>query len=173
MDDLGDLMKLLAASLFIAALVLPVPASAGIILVGVLAPTGNPSASGFATLDLVGLQGDLQVTYSLSSPIISGSGIVDNTHTILLYGLTIPPGSGSTGSLEQIVTFSAADAQSLLNGDLFVDIFSQNFPTDPGELSGALQVAPVPEPTSPVGLGLAAIAWRVSRRRRCRVDLTA
>jgi hypothetical protein len=153
-------MKLLGAFLLLAALAWPIPASAGTILVSNLAPTGNPSASGFAVLNLAGLQGDLQLTYSLSSPIVTGSGIVDDTHTILLYPLTIPPAAGSSGFLDQTFTFSSTDAASLLAGDLYVDVFSQNFPTDPGELGGELQIAPEPATLMLLVLGLAVVAWR-------------
>jgi len=156
-------MKLLGALLIPAVALLP-PASAGTILVSDLTPTGNPSASGFAVVSLAGLSGDFQLTYSLSSPIVNGSGIVDNTHTILLYPLTIPPGAGSSGFLDQTFTFSSADAQTLLEGELYVDVFSQNFPTDPGELGGELQVTPEPAPIALLGLGLAAVAWRISQQ---------
>jgi hypothetical protein len=159
-------MQRTCAFLLLVAFVLALPASAGTVLVSSLQPTSFPGASGFAVLTLDGLIGDLQVTYSLSSPIVNGSGIVDNTHTNLLYGLTIPPGAGSSGFLDQTFTFSPADAATLLEGELYVDIFSQNFPSDPGELGGELQIAPEPATIVLMGLGLAALAWRVVQRRR-------
>jgi len=157
-------MKLPAIALLVLALAFAIPSSAGILFVSSLAPTGNPSASGFAALTLDGLSGDLQVSFSLSSPITSG-GIVDPTHTTLLYPLTIPFGTGSSGFLDQVVTFSSADVATLLAGDLYVDIFSTNFPGDPGELGGELAIAPEPSTIALLGLGLAAIARRSARRR--------
>src|ERR1041385_322538 len=157
-------MKLPVIALFVLALVLPVPSSAGTVLFSNLLPTSNPAASGFAVLTLDGLSGDLQVSFSLSAPISTG-GIVDPTHTILLYPLTIPFGTGSSGFLDQTFTFSPADAATLWAGDLYVDIFSQNFPGDPGELGGELAVVPEPSTIALLGLGLAVVAWRSARRR--------
>lgn len=159
-------MKLLGALLFSAALALPVPASAGTILVSQLTPTGFAGANGFAVVNLTGLVGDFQLTYSLSAPISTGSGIYDNTHTFLLYELTIPSGAGASGFLEQIFNFSPADAATLLDGELYVDVFSQAFPVDPGELGGELQAVPEPSSIALLGLGLGALAWRAARQRR-------
>ena len=156
-------MKSLGASLFLVMLALPAPARAGTILFTPL--TGQGSATGSAGITLNGQVGDLQVTFSLSSPIVNGSGIFDETETTLLYPLTIPGSPTSSGTIDQVITFTSQDVQSLLAGDLYFDVLSQNFPAVPGEIGGELAVVPEPASIAMLALGLL-LSISISRNRK-------
>jgi hypothetical protein len=156
-------MKSLGASLFLVMLALPAPARAGTILFTPL--TGQGGASGSAGITLNGQVGDLQVTFSLSSPIVNGSGIFDSTETTLLYPLTIPVSPTSAGTIDQVITFTSQDVQSLLAGDLYFDVLSQKFPAVPGEIGGELAVVPEPASMALLALGLL-LSISISRNKK-------
>ena len=157
-------MKLFGASLCIALFAVPGTALASTLFFTSL--TGAGSASGFAAITLDGQQGALQVTFSLSSPIVNGSGIFDETETSLLYPLTIPSSPTSSGTINQVINFTSQDVQTLLAGDLYFDVLSQTFPAVPGEIGGELAVVPEPAPFAVLAAGLAWIVWRLRARRR-------
>jgi hypothetical protein len=158
-------MKLFGASLLVALFAVPVATRGGTVLTTPL--TGSGSSSGFAAVTLNGLVGDLVLTFNLSSPIASGSGIYDSTETFLLYPLTIPLSPTTSGTIDQVINFASQDVPTLLAGNLYYDVTSQSFPSVPGEIGGELDVVPEPASIGLLALGLAWIAWRL----RCAATL--
>jgi len=158
-------MKRFGRSLFAAMLAFTAHAQAGSIFAGSL--SGQGTASGFVAVTLDGLQGALELTFNLSSPIASGSGIYDETETTLLYPLTIPLSPTSTGTIDQVITFASQDIATLLAGDLYFDVLSQNSPAVPGEIGAELVLAPEPATGALLLIGIAMVAaWRAMKPAR-------
>jgi hypothetical protein len=128
--------------------------------------TGVGTSNAFAVITLDGTQGQLDLSFNLSSALIAGSGIYDESETTLLYPLTLPQSPASSGALSQLINFTSQDATTLAAGELYFDLLTVNFPSVPGEVGGEL--IPAPEPGSMVLFvtGLAAASLIVYRRRR-------